>query len=161
MLKIGVIEPADSKWAAPIVLAPKYEGYFRFCVVYRMLNDVTVCNSYHILKMDEGIDLFGDNLIFPALDANCSCLQVETDDTGCDNRDLTLHYRLFRFSGMQFGLHCAPDTFQRTMDVILLSIKWQLSLEHLNCTFIFVEMQKNIYFKFVLYRRSYTKLASH
>lgn len=46
MLKIGVIERTTTPWASPVVLEPNTDGYYLFCVEYRLLNDITVRDKY-------------------------------------------------------------------------------------------------------------------
>ena len=46
MLNAGVIELATTEWASPVVLVPKSDGNFQFCVDYRKLNALTVKYSY-------------------------------------------------------------------------------------------------------------------
>ena len=71
MLNAGVIEPASTKWAAPVVLVRKKYGSLRLCVEYRLLNAKTAADSCPLLRMDTRIDLLGDAAVFTTLDCNC------------------------------------------------------------------------------------------
>ena len=46
MLKLGFIEPSRSSWASPIVLVPNKDGWIRFCVDYRLVNNFLIKDSY-------------------------------------------------------------------------------------------------------------------
>ncbi|GFT80069.1 retrovirus-related Pol polyprotein from transposon 412 [Trichonephila clavipes] len=50
MQENDIIEPSSSPWASPIVLVRKKDGFTRFCVDYRKLNDVTKKDSYPLPK---------------------------------------------------------------------------------------------------------------
>ena len=41
ILKRGLVRPSNSPWSSPIVLAPKKDGDYRFCVDFRRVNSVT------------------------------------------------------------------------------------------------------------------------
>ena len=60
MLNLKVIELESTEWASPIVLAPKPDGSWRFCVDHRRLNDITVKDSYPLPRMDECLDSLGE-----------------------------------------------------------------------------------------------------
>jgi hypothetical protein len=46
MLAEGVIEPSESPWSSPIVLAKKKDGNHRFCIDFRKVNEVTRKDAY-------------------------------------------------------------------------------------------------------------------
>lgn len=58
--------------------------------------------------------------------------QLQIDDSNMDKTIITLHHRLHQFVRMPFEQRNAPGSFQRCMDVILFTVKWQLTLAYLN-----------------------------
>lgn len=56
MWKAGFVEPIKFEWASLILFVPKNDESLCFCVAYRFLNSVIVCDSYAIPFMDEFID---------------------------------------------------------------------------------------------------------
>ena len=65
MLEAGVIEPAQSEWASPVLLVPKPDGSMRFCVDYRRFYAVTVKDTYPLPRMDECLDSLGGTKVLP------------------------------------------------------------------------------------------------
>lgn len=47
------------------------------------------------------------------------------DGRDVNKREFVTHHGLFKFMNMPFGLENAPVTFQRAVDDILASVKWQ------------------------------------
>jgi RNase H-like domain found in reverse transcriptase/Reverse transcriptase (RNA-dependent DNA polymerase)/Integrase zinc binding domain/Integrase core domain/Chromo (CHRromatin Organisation MOdifier) domain len=137
MMTQGVIEPAMSEWASPIVLVSKSDGSLRFCVDYRRLNAITVPDTYPLPRMDECIDSLGDAAIFTTLDCNSGYWQIPVDPPDRDKTTFTSHYGTYRFRRLPFGLRNAPATFQRAIDVILSGIKWKTCLVYLDDVIIF------------------------
>lgn len=76
-LAAGVIEPANSKCAAPVLIAPEKDGMLRFCINYRKLNAMDMKASYPVPRMDEFIDTLGDPGIFTTLDASNGYGQID------------------------------------------------------------------------------------
>ena len=118
-LRDGVIEPAQSEWASPVVFAPKADGTLRFCVDYRRLNLATMKDSYPIPRMDECIDSLGDAEIFSTLDCNAGYWQIPIRVSDRDKTTFICHAGTYRYTRMSFGLTNAPATFQRALDILL------------------------------------------
>ena len=118
MLKAGVIEPATSEWASPVVLITKKDGSIRFCVDYRKLNALTVKDSYPLPRMDECLDSLGDATIFSTLDCNSGYWQIPIEERDRDKTAFVTHCGVHRFKRMPFGLCNAPATFQRALDML-------------------------------------------
>ena len=137
MLDAGVIEPANSEWASPVVLVPKLDGSLRFCVDYRKLNSLTVKDTYPFPRMDECIDSMGEAQFFTALDANSGYWQIPVANDDRDKTTFTCHAGCYRFKRMPFGLCNAPATFQRTLDILLAGLRWKTCLVYLDDVIVF------------------------
>jgi Reverse transcriptase (RNA-dependent DNA polymerase) len=131
MLRAGVIEPAASEWASPVVLVPKPDGSMRFCINYRRLNNVTVRDSYPLPRMDECIDSLGDARVFCKIDCN-SGYWIPVSPQDKEKTTFTSHEGLFQFLRMPLGLRNALATFQRFVDITLAGLTWKVCLVYLD-----------------------------
>ena len=64
----GVVESSTSLWASPVVLVPKKDGQYRFCIDYRRLNCVTRKDVYPLPRIDDILDTLGGMKFFSSLD---------------------------------------------------------------------------------------------
>mgnify|MGYP003411260331 FL=1 len=143
MLDAGVIEPATSEWASPVVLITKKDGSVRFCVDYRKLNALTVKDTYPLPRMDECLDSLGDAFLFTTLDCNSRYWQIQVTDEDKDKTAFVTHCGVHRFKRMPFGLCNAPATFQRALDMLLAKVKWNFALVYLDDVIIYSHSLKD------------------
>ena len=64
MLLGGQIEPSDIPWASPVVLVNKKDGSTCLCVDYRRLNVLTTKDSYPLPRIDDSLQLLGNQQWF-------------------------------------------------------------------------------------------------
>ena len=119
MLKAGIIRPADSAWAFPVVIATKKDGGPRFCVDYRLLNARMVASRWPIPLIEEIFDELKGAVVYTLLDFFSGYWQFKMEEELKDFTTLTCRFGNFSFNVMPFGLMNAPSTFQKTMDDIL------------------------------------------
>lgn len=130
-------EPAQLELEPLIIFALKVNGFLRFCVIYRNLNVVSKTDSWFISRMDECIKILLEMAVFSNSYANSSYLQVTVGETDRDKTVFTLHYVQYSFVKMVLDLWSVAGAFQRTMNVILSLVIWQLALVYLYDTNVF------------------------
>ncbi len=111
MLDRGVIEPCQSSWASPVVLVTKKDGFTRFCVDYRKVNEVTRKDAYVLPWIDDTLDALRGSQYLSTLDLYSGYWQVKMDSKDIDKTAFVRRQGLFRFTVMPFGLCNAPATF--------------------------------------------------
>lgn len=83
------------------------------------------------------MDSFKEAIRLSTLDAISGYLQIENDERSRDKTAFSSHHGLYKLTTMPFGLNNSPATVQTAMDVILVSVQWQLASVYLNDTVVF------------------------
>ena len=157
MLKQGIIEPSDSPWSSPVCLVTKKDGTCRFCVDYRKLNSVTQKDAYPLPRIDDTLETLGNSKWFSTLDLASGYWQVKLSDADKKKTAFSSHIGLYHFNVMPFGLSNAPATFERLMDGVLGTLKWEKCLCYLDDVIVFgkdfetaLENLKSVFLQFRL-----------
>ena len=125
MLSLGVIAPSQSPWSNPVVMIPKKDGSWRFCLDARKLNDVTVKDSYPLPYISSILDNLKGTRYLTSIDLSSAYWQIplcDDDDDGncgtsCQKTAFVVPNRgLFEFKRMPFGLSNAGSELQRLID---------------------------------------------
>lgn len=120
MLEQDIVEPSVSGWSSPVLLVPKKDGGYRFCVDYRKLNSVTKRDAYPLPYVNAILDRLRDAKYLSSLDIKSAYWQVPVRKSSRELTAFTVPGRgLFQFKRMPFGLMNAPMTWQRLIDRVL------------------------------------------
>ncbi|KAJ8663285.1 hypothetical protein O0I10_000523 [Lichtheimia ornata] len=65
---LGLIEPSNSPWGAPVLFVRKKDGSMRLCIDYRALNAVTRRNAHPLPRIDECLERLGGARFFSSID---------------------------------------------------------------------------------------------
>lgn len=137
MLAKQVIKPSFSPWASPVVMVKKKDQTYRVCLDFRRLNDITRKDSYPIPRMDDSLDSLGGAKYFSTLDLASGYWQIPVTPEDVPKTAFNTPFGLFECLTMPFGLCNGPATFQRTMDQVLGSLRWDICLVYLDDIIVF------------------------
>jgi transposase InsO family protein len=137
LLSNNIIRESSSPWSAPVVLVDKADGSKRFCIDYRMINNVTVKDSYPIPVIRDAIDLLHGARYFSTIDFCSGYWQIGVDSDSIPKTAFVTKSGLWEWLRMPFGLCNAPSTFQRCMDVMLTGLNWKCCLVYIDDILVF------------------------
>lgn len=132
MLKAKVIEPSSSDWCHPPVLVRKKDSGVRWCVDYRLLNNVTTRDAFPLPLIEECFDALEGMKYMSSLDLSSGYWQLSVAEEDRPKTAFITKYGLFQHTRMGFGLCNAPATFQRAMQHVLRGLQWDKVLVYLD-----------------------------
>lgn len=119
MLKLGVVAPSESPWNNPVLLVPKAEGEWRFCLDSRKLNAVSKGDAYAVPYIPQILDSLKEARFLSSIDLASSFWQIPLDESSKEKTSFSVPGRgLFRFEVVPFGLCGASSRQQRLMDLL-------------------------------------------
>lgn len=124
MLSQSIIEKVEepSEWISPMVPVFKDNGEVRICIDMRRANTAIKRAEYPLPTIDEMLPLFSNAKYFTTLDIKQAFFQCELHE---DSRPITTFntpWGRYRFNRLMFGVNCAPEIFQRTLENMLLGL---------------------------------------
>jgi len=98
----GIIEPANSPWALPLVPAKKKDGRTRWVTDQRQLNDVTVKDAYPLTNIQENLQKLKGAKIFTSINACGAYYAIQIEEGSRDCKALISPFVTFRYIRMPF-----------------------------------------------------------
>jgi Reverse transcriptase (RNA-dependent DNA polymerase) len=132
LLRQGIIAPAQSPWAANVVLVKKKDNSHRCCIDYCGLNDVSRKDAYALARTDVCLDALAGSVWFSTLDMKSSYHQVEMEPSDADKTAFICREDMYKYLTMPFGLCNAGATFQRLMDIVLSGLTYEICLAYID-----------------------------
>lgn len=120
MMNLQVIEPCESPWLNPVLITPKKDGTWRFCVDSRKLNDITQKDAYKLPLISDILDNLKDSKYLSSIDIAKAFWEIPLKVA--DRPKTAFHVPgrgMYQFKVMPFGLTNAPATQQRFLDKLL------------------------------------------
>jgi hypothetical protein len=137
LLKMGVIRKSTSPWASPLVLVRKKSGAVRPCVDYRRVNALVKPDDFPLPRIQDCLDAVAGAKYFSTFDLTSGYFQIPLKESDIPKSAFVSKYGQYEMTKMPFGLNCAANTFQRTMELALQGLQWETCLIYIDDIVVF------------------------
>jgi hypothetical protein len=137
MLNVGQIRPSVSPWSSPVIIQKKKDGGLRFLVDYRKLNAVTKKDCYPQPRTEELLNRLGGHRYFTKLDLKSGYFQIRIQEADKEKTAFITQDGLWEFNVLPQGVTNGPPTFQRVMNNLIGTGRWDFVVVYLDDIVIF------------------------
>lgn len=132
LMEKGIVEPANSPYASPILLLKKKTGDFRMVVDYRRLNSITVKDKDPLPLIEDQLERVAGNGVFTTLDLRSGYHQINMERESRKYTAFVTPDGHYQYTRVPFGLSNAPAVFQRAINTVLGPIRHDYALVYLD-----------------------------
>jgi hypothetical protein len=146
-LATGLIEPSQAESWSQILLTPKANGKWRFCVDYRFLNKETKSMGWPLPNIKQMLERIGEKKpkFFAVLDLTQGYYQMAISKKTRPLTAFRTSEGLFQFRRLPMGLKSAPAFFQAAMQqTVLADMLYQICEVYLDDIIVFAETEDEL-----------------
>ena len=132
-----IVRESTSPFNAPVVLAKKPDGSWRFCVDYRALNAVTERDAYEFPLITDMLNALNGSRVFSTIDLSAGFHQIPIEE---ECRKYTAFSTLsghWEFNRVPYGLTNSPPWMQRNISLALRGLEWKICVVWIDDIIIF------------------------
>ncbi|CAF3004538.1 unnamed protein product [Rotaria sp. Silwood2] len=132
-----IVRPSTSPWSSPVILKKKSDGTFRFLIDFRRLNSITKKDAYPQPSPEELIYRLSGHTYFTKLDLKSGYFQIPISEEDKEKTAFVTPDGHYEFNVLPQGLMNAPASFQRVMNNLLATGRWDYVVVYLDDIVIF------------------------
>lgn len=122
LLELDVIEKVNEpcQWISPMVIDTKKDQDIRICIDMRRANKAIKREIYPLPTIEGLLPKVYGSTIFSTIDVKNAFHQIEIASSSRYITTFITNRGLYRYKRLMFGISCAPEIFQKTMEKILI-----------------------------------------
>ena len=119
MLKMGIIEKAETPYSSPVVMVNKKDGSKRICIDYRKLNKISIFDGEPTAVAEDIFTEISTDRYFSTIDLSKGYWQIPVAHQDISKTGFVTPDGCYVFKRMPFGLINSAATFNRMMRRLL------------------------------------------